>query len=64
MNKCVIGIVAKYRDGDEVLKRKDSRIRNEVKQAVFDNGAIAIGIISPNDEIQGAGDEWIKYNDR
>ena len=63
MSKCVIGIVAKYRDGDEDLKRKDSRIRNEVKQAVFDNGAIAIGIISPNKEMQGAGDEWIKYND-
>ena len=63
MSKCVIGIVAKYRYGDENLKRKDSRIRNEVKQAVFDNGAIAIGIISPNDEMQGAGDNWIKYND-
>lgn len=63
MNKVIIGIVAKYKDGDENEKRVDSRIRNEVKQAVFDNGGIAIGIISPNCEMQPSGDDWIKYND-
>lgn len=36
MSKTIIGIVAKYRDGDENLERVDSRDRNEVKQAVFD----------------------------
>ena len=63
MGKVIVGIVAKYRDGDEKQKIVDSRIRNEIKQAVFDNGGIAIGIISPNDEIQPAGDDWMKYND-
>ena len=63
MGKVIVGIVAKYRDGDENQKIVDSRIRNEIKQAVFDNGGIAIGIISPNDEIQPAGDDWMKYND-
>lgn len=51
MSKPIIGIVTKYRYGAEKEKRADTRIRNEVKQAVFDNGAIAIGIISPNEEI-------------
>lgn len=63
MSKIIIGIVAKYRDGAENEKRADSRIRNEVKQAVFDNGAIAIGIISPNEKMQGAGDNWLDYNE-
>jgi len=63
MSKVVIGIVAKYRDGDETKSRVDSRIRNEVKQAIFDNGAVAIGIISPNEQIQGVGDDWLKYYD-
>ena len=63
MNKTIIGIVAKYKDGDENKKRVDCHIRNEIKQAVFDNGAIAIGIISPNNEMQPAGDDWMKYND-
>ena len=63
MGKVIVGIVAKYRDGDEKQKIVDSRIRNEIKQAVFDNGGIAIGIISPNDEIQPAGDDWMKYSD-
>lgn len=63
MSKVIIGIVAKYVDGDGERKRVGSRIRNEVKQAVFDNGGIAIGIISPNKEMQGAGDNWLDYND-
>lgn len=63
MGKAIIGIVAKYRDGAEKEKRADSRIRDEVKQAVFDNGAIAIGIISPNEGMQCAGDNWLDYNE-
>jgi CTP synthase (UTP-ammonia lyase) len=61
MSKAIIGIVSKYKDGDEKSKRVDSRIRNEVKQAVFDNGGIAIGIISPNEEMQSVGDNWLEY---
>lgn len=48
MNKKVIGIIAKHRS-DGV--RPDLAIRDEVKQAIFDNGGIAIGIIYPNDDI-------------
>ena len=63
MSKVIIGIVAKYKDGEDNSKRVDARIRNEVKQAIFDNGAIAIGILSPNYDIQYSGDDWLKYND-
>ena len=38
--------------------RTDTLIRDEVKQAIFDNGAIAIGILSPNEEILYTGDNW------
>lgn len=67
MHKPIIGIVAKYRSGDKTKDgphRVDTRIRNEVKQAVFDNGGIAIGIISPNAELQLVGDDWQKYADQ
>ena len=64
MSKVIIGIVAKYREGCENSKRVDSCIRNEVKQAVFDNGAIGIGIIFPNDAIQYSADEWLKYDNQ
>lgn len=60
MNKPIIGIVAKH-DINSQKMRKDSLIRDEVKQAIFDNDAIAIGILSPNDEIQYTIDEWEKY---
>lgn len=49
MSKPIIGIVAKYRDGDENKKRVDLRIRSEVKQAIFDNGGVAISILPPNE---------------
>ena len=62
MDKVVIGIVVKYRDEDKSKNRVDSRIRNEVKQAIFDNGAIAIGIIPPNEEIQNVDDNCLKYD--
>ena len=60
-NKVIIGIVAKHRDADRDLTRMDIRIRDEVKQAVFDNGAIAIGILSPNNKVQFSGDNWREY---
>lgn len=47
-NKVIIGIVGKHYISDK--KRTDSYIRDEVKQAIFDNDAIAIGILSPNEE--------------
>ena len=57
----IIGIVAKHREEDKYLIRQDSRIRDEVKQAIFDNGGTAIGILSPNEKVQMAGDEWFNY---
>lgn len=33
-------------------------IGDEVKQAIFDNGAVAIGILSPKDEVIDAEDTW------
>lgn len=62
MDKPIIGIVAKYRDGDENKKRVYSRISGEIKQAVFDNEGVAIGIISPNEKIQKIGGNWLEYN--
>ena len=56
MNKPIIGIVAKH-------DIKSERIRDEVKQAIFDNGAIAIGILSANDKIQYTVDDWEKLED-
>ena len=56
MNKVIIGIVGKHIKSDKI--RTDTLIRDEVKQAIFDNGAIAIGILSPNDEILYTSDDW------
>jgi len=61
IKKVIIGIVAKHREEDKNLIRPDSRIRDEVKQAIFDNGGIAIGILSPNKKVQMAGDDWLDY---
>lgn len=47
--KPVIGIVAKRVILNKT--RENTFIRDEVKQAVFDNGGIAIGILTPNEEI-------------
>lgn len=51
MDKPIIGIVCKHRKSDMNSLRSDSRIRDEIKQAIFDNGGIAIGIILPNEGI-------------
>ena len=60
MSKVIIGIVAKH--NGEIKKRPDTYIRDEVKQAIFDNGGIAIGILSPNEKVQMAGDDWLIYD--
>ncbi len=44
MTKPIIGIIAKHYNKEKSIFR-DSYIRDEVKQAVFDNNAIAIGIL-------------------
>lgn len=56
MNKVIIGIVSKHYYKDSL--RPDTYIRDEVKQAIFDNGAIAIGILLPKDEKLDVGDDW------
>ena len=56
MSKVVIGIVGKHIKSDKL--RTDTLIRDEVKQAIFDNGAIGIGILSPNEEILYVSDDW------
>lgn len=60
--KVIIGIVAKHYNLNR--KRIDSYIRDEVKQAVFDNGGIAIGILSPNEDILFYRNDWQKFADK
>ncbi len=56
MGKPVIGIVAKhYRKNQNYL---ETFIRDEVEQAIFDNGGIAIGILPPNEDKIVAKDNW------
>lgn len=56
MNKPIIGIVSKHFFKEKI--RPNTYIRDEVKQAIFDNGAIAIGILLPKDELNDVQDEW------
>lgn len=49
MNKIIIGIVAKHGDLSKI--RPDTLIRDEIKDAVFYNGAVAIGVIPSMKEI-------------
>lgn len=56
MKKPVIGLVAKHTKSNSI--RPNSLIRDEMKQAIFDNGGIAIGLLSPNEEIMFSGDNW------
>lgn len=56
MSKVIIGIVAKH--NGETKKRPNTYIRDEVKQAIFDNGAIAMGILPPENEIKLCGNDW------
>lgn len=61
MKKCIIGIVGKHINSDDT--RTDTLVRDEVKQAIFDNEAIPIGILSPNVEIINSNDNWKKHSD-
>lgn len=62
MKKPVIGLVAKHRKTDSI--RTNSLIRDEYKQAIFDNGGVAIGILAPNEEIMFTDDNWKHYEDK
>lgn len=55
-NRVIIGIVAKHYRKDK--ERLETFIRDEVEQAIFDNGAIAIGILPPNVDKICAKDKW------
>ncbi len=57
MNKPVIGIVSKHY---AIYKSNkiDTFVRDEVKQAVFDNGGIAIGILPTEAQVNYCGDKW------
>lgn len=56
MKKPIIGIVTKHYLKEQI--RADMYIRDEVKQAIFDNGGIAIGILLPKMEKNDVCDEW------
>ena len=54
--KIIIGIVGKHTK--IIKKRTNTYIRYEIKQAIFDNGGIAIGILSPNEELMFYRNDW------
>ncbi len=56
MSKPVIGIITKHYKEKQI--RPDTYIRDEVKQAVIDNGGIPIGIVPPNKKIIHVADNW------
>lgn len=57
MRKPLIGIVSKHE-----ISTTNSLISDKVKQAVFDNGGVAIGIISTRYKQRFVGDEWAEDN--
>lgn len=57
MKKVVIGIVSKHYSKD-FYNFRDTYIRDELKQAIFDNGAIAIGILPSCFEKIQATNDW------
>ena len=54
--KPIIGIVLKHLLKEEI--RPNMFIRDEIKQAIFDNGGIAIRILPTESGINYCGDEW------
>ena len=56
MSKPVIGIIAKHAKEESI--RLNTFIRDEVEQAIFDNGGVAIGILPPNEDKISAGNDW------
>ena len=57
MDKPIIGIVSKHYSTYKSNKI-DIFIRDEIKQAIFDNGGIAIGILPTEFNINYCGDDW------
>lgn len=57
MKKAIIGIVSKHY---KTYKKRsiDTYIRDDLKQAIFDNGGIAIGILPTEGNVNYAGDKW------
>ena len=54
--KAIIGIVSKHYPYEK--NKKDTFIRDEVKQAIFDNDGIAIGILPSESKINYTNDNW------
>ncbi len=57
MNKPIIGIVSKHY-AEYKSNKIDTFVRDEVKQAIFDNGGVAIGILPTEAKINYSGDNW------
>lgn len=57
MDKPIIGIVSKHYSTYKTEK-VDTFINDDVKQAIFDNGGVAIGILPTNYQIGYCIDEW------
>lgn len=57
IEKPIIGIVSKHYPKYE-KRRIDTYIRDEIKNAIFDNGGIAIGIVPTEKGINNCGDDW------
>ena len=55
-NKPIIGLVAKHAKTDSTKTK--SIIFDGYKQAVYDNGGIPIGLLSPNEEVMFTDDNW------
>lgn len=58
MKNIIIRIVSKHVNEDLKELRIRTHIIAEVKQAIFDNCGIAIGILLLNDNILSFGDKW------
>lgn len=59
MKKKVIGIVLKHYLKDQ--ERLDTVSHDEIEQAIFDNDAIAIGIIPANTGKERATNDWVEH---
>lgn len=57
MKKTIIGILSKHYNKESYIFR-DTYIRDELKQAIFDNNAVAIGILPPCLEKVQATNNW------
>ena len=57
MKKTIIGIVCKHHKED-IRKFRDIFVRDDLKQAIFDNGAVAVGVLPPCFRKVEAKDDW------